>query len=456
MTSQSTRKKQFCIRLVPAAVLILAAVLAVSLLQGHPSAWSDSTEDQTNVYAESEASCDDSEITAGSEAAADSEAAASYKDLVAPEITLTDGAQITVEAGTDYIEPGYTASDDCDGDLTDAVTITGSVDSHTIGTYELTYTVEDSSQNPCVITRTVTVADTTAPQISLSGDSRIYLLKGSSYTDAGASATDTYDGDVSASLQTENPVNPDQTGVYTVRYSVTDSSGNTGTASRTVYVYEKQPEIQTVIPDQKAIYLTFDDGPGRYTQKLLDVLDEYNVKVTFFVTNQYPDYQDLIGEEYDRGHTVAIHSYSHDYSKIYASEEAFYQDIEQMNNICFAQTGVRATILRFPGGSSNTVSKKYCSGIMTALTESVGLMGYQYADWNVSSGDAGETTSTAKVVSNVTSGVKNHDISVVLQHDTQGFSVDAVEEIIVWGLANGYTFLPLEDTSPMAHHRVGN
>jgi hypothetical protein len=83
-------------------------------------------------------------------------------------------------------------------------------------------------------------------------------------------------------------------------------------------------------------------------------------------------------------------------------------------------------------------------------------MGYQYCDWNVTSGDAGGTTSTEEVISNVISGIQSHSVSVVLQHDIKGFSVDAVEHIIVWGLANGYTFLPMDSTTPMVHQTIGN
>lgn len=93
---------------------------------------------------------------------------------------------------------------------------------------------------------------------------------------------------------------------------------------------------------------------------------------------------------------------------------------------------------------------------MSSLVKDVGVMGYLYCDWNVSSGDAGETTSTSVVVKNVINGIKNNNISVVLQHDTSAFSVNAVEEIVAWGLANGYTFLPLTSSSPMTHHNVNN
>ena len=112
-------------------------------------------------------------------------------------------------------------------------------------------------------------------------------------------------------------------------------------------------------------------------------------------------------------------------------------------------------MIRFPGGSSNTVSR-INPGIMTRLVQAVTDAGYQYYDWNVSSGDAGLTTDTDVVYQNVIDGIRSHNVSIVLQHDSKGYSVDAVERIIQWGLANGYTFLPLTPSSPKAHHRLNN
>ena len=220
----------------------------------------------------------------------------------------------------------------------------------------------------------------------------------------------------------------------------------------------KSMPIYKVDTDSKNISITFDINwcDEDYLYDILDVLDKHNVKATFFVTNTHPDYQSLIAKEASKGHTVAIHSATHDYAKIYRSVDAYFDDFNTMNNIIIAQTGKSAQIVRFPGGSSNTISRKYCSGIMSQLVCGVAEKGFLYCDWNVSSGDAGGTTSTSQVVQNVTSGVKNNNVSIVLQHDIKDFSVNAVEEIIQWGLSEGYTFLPLTTSSPMSHHGVNN
>ena len=127
-----------------------------------------------------------------------------------------------------------------------------------------------------------------------------------------------------------------------------------------------------------------------------------------------------------------------------------------MNDIIQQQTGEKTDLLRFPGGLSNTVSATYCYGIMSQLVCAVEAKGLRYCDWNVSSGDAGEVNSSSQVVNNVINGIKANNVSVVLQHDTREFSVDAVEEIIQWGLSEGYTSLPITDTTPMSHHKVNN
>lgn len=378
-----------------------------------------------------------------------------YKDVVLPTITLNGGEETIWEIGKEYVEPGYTATDDCDGDITKKVKVEGTVNGLEKGEYILTYTVEDSYGNVCKVQRKVVVKDTIAPQITLSGKNQMYVLLGESFSEPGYSASDNIDGDLTSKVVVSGSVNTKEVGDYKITYKISDSSENVTTVTRNVRVYKKQEAVQTEVGN-KLVYLTFDDGPGKYTQQLLDILDKYGVKVTFFVTNQYPDYQYLIGEAHRRGHTVAMHTYSHKYEEIYKNEQAYYEDLNKIKNVCIAQTGVAPTIVRFPGGTNNTISKNHCVGIMSALAESLGYNGYYYTDWNVSSGDAGGTTSRQGVFNNVISGIQKNNISVVLQHDIKKYSVEAVEDIITWGLANGYTFLPMTENSKMVHFRPNN
>ena len=379
-----------------------------------------------------------------------------YKDIVPPEITLTGDPEINWQIGRDYEDPGCTAADDCDGDITDRINVTGSVNSEVMGSYTLTYSVEDSYHNRAETTRTVHVADITPPDILLKGDVHVYLTTGEAYTEPGYQAVDQYEGDVTNMVAVEGSVDTNTPGDYTLSYIASDHAGNSVTVHRVVYVRDQQAQAEIRDPGSKVIYLTFDDGPGAYTDQLLEVLARYDVKVTFFVTNQFPSYQYCLAEEAAAGHTVAVHSYSHQYASIYTGEDAFYSDVDSMAQIIYDQTGIQPSILRFPGGASNTISSNYCVGIMTALTESCAAHGYQYCDWNVDSNDAGGATTAEEVYQNVIEGVSGNNISVVLQHDIKSYSVEAVEMIINWGLENGYTFLPLTDSSPMVHHHVNN
>ena len=212
---------------------------------------------------------------------------------------------------------------------------------------------------------------------------------------------------------------------------------------------------QELIERGKVIYLTFDDGPSAHTAELLDILAKYNVKATFFVTGGYETYFDMIAREKEEGHSIGMHCYNHDYKKVSASEEAYFEDLQKIDDLIYEQTGERTKLIRFPGGGSN-ISSKFNPGIMTTLTAKVEEMGYRYFDWNVLSGDAGDTKDTEEIIQNVIEGVQKKDIAVVLQHDTHDFSIAAVEEIIIWGLENGYTFLPLSMDSPTIHHSVAN
>lgn len=379
-----------------------------------------------------------------------------YKDTIAPIITLTNGNSISLNKGKDFVDPGFTAIDECDGDLTKSVSVEGKVDGHTYGTYTLTYRVTDSSGNIGEVTRTIRIADLTAPVITLRGEKSTYIKVGTPYTDPGFSASDNIDGDLTSKISVTGGVDTSKMGINTITYSVADAFGNKTTVTRSVYVYQKQAIANPINPGNKVVYLTFDDGPSGYTSRLLDILDKYGVKATFFVTNQFPKYEYMIGETFRRGHTIALHTYKHVYSSLYASETAYYNDLEAIKNIVVKQTGVTPTIVRFPGGTSNTISRNYCKGIMSSLVNSLSYHGYLYCDWNVSSGDAGGAKTSSAVANNVINGIKKHNVSIVLQHDITSFSVEAVEQILFWGIQNGYTFLPMSDTTPMVHFKPLN
>ena len=213
--------------------------------------------------------------------------------------------------------------------------------------------------------------------------------------------------------------------------------------------------LQKIAEARGIVYLTFDDGPGEYTDALLDVLDKYDVKATFFVTGRGND--ETIKREYDDGHAVGLHTWSHNYAYIYTNTDNFFADLAQVADRVKKITGEDAKLMRFPGGSSNLVSKRYDgkTRIMSTLTREVEARGYQYFDWNVDSDDAGRADNPDTVYNNVVSHLKDGP-NVVLQHDIKPYSVEAVERIIQYGLQNNFYFDKLDFDAFTAHHGVNN
>ncbi len=206
----------------------------------------------------------------------------------------------------------------------------------------------------------------------------------------------------------------------------------------------------------KKIFLTFDDGPGAYTDQLLGILDKYGVKATFFVTSAYPSYQYDIKKEYDAGHGIAAHTYTHNYWTIYRSTGGFWEDHNRIQKVIEEQTGHRTSMMRFPGGTSNTVSRRYSRGVMSALTKQAADKHLFFYDWNVDADDAGKTRTANGVFNNITSGVRYHDKSIVLCHDVKPYTVNAMDRTIRWCLQNGYTFCVCQPDGYNYHMRVAN
>ena len=207
------------------------------------------------------------------------------------------------------------------------------------------------------------------------------------------------------------------------------------------------------------IYLTFDDGPSSdSTPQILDILEKKNVKATFFVLHYSEQNEHLIKREYSNGHTVALHGYTHNYSEVYQSADSCIENFKKIQNQVLQTTGFKSNIIRFPGGSSNTISKKYCEGVMTELSQRVIDEGFRVFDWNVDSNDAGHAKNSDAIFENVTTGIKPDRKNVVLMHDFFGNqkTIDALEGIINFGQENGYVFRRITEDTPMVRHAVNN
>ena len=219
---------------------------------------------------------------------------------------------------------------------------------------------------------------------------------------------------------------------------------------------KETPPQPPVVTGNRVVYLTFDDGPSPRTSEILDILKKYNVKATFFVTNQNSQYDYLIKRAYDEGHTIGLHTSSHNYHEIYASEDAYFADLQAIQDKVYNITGYRSTIIRFPGGSSNTVSR-FNPGIMTRLTQLVEERGFYYHDWNVDSEDAAGANEERQM-NNVMTYSPKHEVVNLLMHDSGNkyATVNSLEAKIKYYLDNGYSIEPLTPSSPCVHHGVNN
>ena len=201
----------------------------------------------------------------------------------------------------------------------------------------------------------------------------------------------------------------------------------------------------------RRVYLTFDDGPSANTDRILDILAQYGVKATFFVVGK-EGYTDQYRRIVEDGHTLAMHSYSHRYNKVYASLDSYKADLTKLHDYLYELTGEDCRFVRFPGGSSNTVSKVS----MWDLIDYLDSEDMVYFDWNVSSGDStGGKKSVDQLTNNVLENIGKYNNAVVLFHDAAGktTTVDALAGIIEKILESDNTvLLPIsEDTVKVQH-----
>lgn len=217
---------------------------------------------------------------------------------------------------------------------------------------------------------------------------------------------------------------------------------------------KEQPQMVEDIYDKK-VYLTFDDGPSGYTNEILDILAEYNIKATFFVVGKTDEdsieaYKRIVEE----GHTLGMHSFSHKYKEIYSSLETYAQDLTRLQEFLYLNTGVWCKYVRFPGGSSNAVSSVSMSELIGYLEE----QGLQYYDWNISSGDAtSQYISAQTIVDNIINTYRQFGTSIVLMHDATDKQTTIEALPIVIEQLQGQedvAILPITDETVIVQHII--
>ena len=220
----------------------------------------------------------------------------------------------------------------------------------------------------------------------------------------------------------------------------------------------KVKNINPSIISDKTIYLTFDDGPSYLTEYILDVLKKENIPATFFVTStNINKYKNVIKRMKEENHTIGLHTSTHIYSYIYQSDDNYFNDLNQVRNDVLNITGEKSRIIRLPGGSSNTVSKKYNKGIITRITNKLKENDFYYFDWNIDSKDASGNQTKEVIYQSVTNKIHS-GTNIVLMHDsaTKKTTLEALPYIIKYAKENGYTFAKITKNTPQIHHNINN
>ena len=297
-----------------------------------------------------------------------------------------------------------------------SVQISSNIDTKKVGNYTVTYQLKNYKK-----TCTISVKDTKAPKLKVKA----------------------YKTDLKEDVKPKSFVE-----------SVEDDSRVTLSFKNKV----TKKKINVVVEEPtKVVYLTFDDGPSENTDKVLKILKKYDAKATFFVTGNNQKYNDSIRKAEKQGNTIALHTYTHDYATVYSSTEAYFNDLQQISDMVKQITGKAPKYIRFPGGSSNMVSANYSQGIMSKLDSMVHERGYEYFDWNCSSGDAASNSVPAQtIVDNSTNC--NYDQIMLLFHDSspKTSTVEALPAIIENYRSRGYVFKAISDDTPIFHHGVNN
>lgn len=249
-----------------------------------------------------------------------------------------------------------------------------------------------------------------------------------------------------------------QTALGSSLITVSDIDGNVVDGSEAADIAEAAEHENRHVLDGSSnsagirkVYLTFDDGPGPNTDKILDILEQYGVKATFFVVGKegYAEQYRRIVEE---GHTLGMHSYSHKYNEIYASLDAYKNDLNKLHDFLYELTGEDCNIVRFPGGSSNTISNVDMRELISYLNEE----NIVYYDWNVSSGDAtGNYKNADRIAANVLESIDQYNNAIILFHDAAGkdSTVEALPIIIEKILESSDTvILPISSDTVKIQH----
>ena len=284
-----------------------------------------------------------------------------------------------------------------------------------------------------------------SPSVVLIGDEELEWTCGIPFHDPGAAAYGSDGRDLTNDITVEGEVICWKVGDYELSYLLKDGKEILATATRRVHVVPA--ELPDTVQPSRTIYLTFDDGPCDYTELVLDTLAKYNVKATFFVVAEHsPRHLKILPRILEEGHTLGIHCYSHFLEGLYWDANSFFTDFMKAQEVIYQYTGTYAHVSRLPGGSRTAHTMAITlDGYFDEFREMMHNMGVRYYDWNVQPETYKEKDGVEYLF---THPDQDYDFAIVLQHDTRSYSVLALDRMIQWGLEQGYSFAPIDLTTP--------
>lgn len=239
--------------------------------------------------------------------------------------------------------------------------------------------------------------------------------------------------------------------------TVSDSEEETETETEEESEEDENGDYKTKYPDLyskraaytvtegKVCYLTFDDGPSDLTPEILDILKENDIKATFFIVGWCIDgREDILKRAVEEGHTIGIHTYSHEYDEIYSSVNAYLSDFNKAYNAIYDTCGVKPWLFRFPGGSYNSFNTETAEDIITEMNR----RGFVYFDWNCATSDATLGASYDSCIENF-EDTFGADYETVLMHDSKDLTVEYLQDLIDHARSEGYTFETLDNAEPI-------
>lgn len=316
------------------------------------------------------------------------------------------------------------------------------------GEYEVKVTVKDEAKNEKTKNVKIKVFEDKEPPV-ITGKDRQFVVGTKIDLKTLVSVEDQNDSNPSLTVRYDHFDNK-TIGEYKIDYIAQDKYKNKSKKTLTITMIDK-PKLE-----DKIVYLTFDDGPSKNTPEVLKILKQYGCSATFFITGRNANYRRYIKEAYNQGHTIGLHTYSHNYSRIYASTDAYFNDLEKVGNLAKDYIGFKPQYIRFPGGSSNTVSKQYSKGIMKKLSQMVQNKGYTYYDWNAENGDGFEKMTQKEMIKRGTASQAKK--IMMLMHDANGKedTVKTLPQIIEYYQNRGYVFKAIDETAIVPHHPIHN